>query len=987
MNSPLRIEDLLAHGPWVRGLARAMLRDEGLADDVVQDTWMAALRHPPAQEGSLQGWLGQIARRLVLGRQRAARRRASRETAAARTATVPAVDDAAQKLELHRRLVDAVLSLDEPYRTIVVLRFFEDLAPREIAIKLALPVTTVRNRLQRAVEKLRRVFDDTYGDRKTWAILLTGLGGLPSATAATFAVPAATVALILLCGAFLIARSSEYEEPRAEASATMRRSASSDRTSIPREGAAIARAPFAEPEPPARRNAVFVVRTPEGAPMAGARLAVAREPAVDAYSRAALHFADGVNEGEAVTDVDGRARMEIGDDATRIVAEATGRIPAVVPLEGLDFAREHDVYLDPAETAFAVVVDESGVPVEGAEVRITYERLETAGAGPYFESAALTTNDGSFTVALPEAPRIGDRRADATAALPPRILARAYVRKPGYADVGGELFFDRPADDRGRTVFELRKGRTIAFEFLDEDDRPPLPPPAFLVRVGRDQRGRTAVADEDGRAIVADLANEGRVRIALDDPRYVAVVHPTADPAAARLGFASYALPADEEPLTVRVRRAPELRGVVRDEAGLPVGGVVVRAWPDATWIATTARLRSTTTSADGRFRLTGLADLRSEIECGDFEFAVLPRSFDGLAGPESLPPGGPARIAASRGGAGRFTVASGGPPGVELAVIVRRATPCIGQVVDESGLPVVGAEVVAVDAWESRRGRPAPMRTPPPSARTDSNGEFRLPIASASESALIRITAPGRPRIEVAAALGFEPGVASQRFVAPGGYPFRARVVDEDGLPVRHLALAVASIRGGRRDAPDEAVRIRTDDQGRAEWPEAPAAELSVRPEDPTGRGFRRSTELDDRFVHDPAHPLEARIVLKRIRLLAVEARLRDGTPAALGLVVLTPEIPDERDWLAAEERFGPLLRDSASDRRRMLEASAVRAHLDRSGVGVLALPDDRIYVVDRVERSVRGAGGLASSALRPVDAPPRAVAGGLPLIFTVAP
>ena len=41
---------LLAHSAWVRRLAGCLVRDDALADDLTQETWLAALRHPPAAE-------------------------------------------------------------------------------------------------------------------------------------------------------------------------------------------------------------------------------------------------------------------------------------------------------------------------------------------------------------------------------------------------------------------------------------------------------------------------------------------------------------------------------------------------------------------------------------------------------------------------------------------------------------------------------------------------------------------------------------------------------------------------------------------------------------------------------------------------------------------------------------------------------------------------------------------------------------------------
>ena len=67
----------------------------------------------------------------------------------------------------------AEIALDEPYRTTVLLRFFEDLPPRRVAARMGVPVETVRSRVQRAVTQLRSRLDpDGDGRGAAWCLLL-----------------------------------------------------------------------------------------------------------------------------------------------------------------------------------------------------------------------------------------------------------------------------------------------------------------------------------------------------------------------------------------------------------------------------------------------------------------------------------------------------------------------------------------------------------------------------------------------------------------------------------------------------------------------------------------------------------------------------------------------------------------------------------------------------------------------------------------------
>src|SRR5262249_58694164 len=69
-------EELLGHAAWLRRLALSLVGPAGGADDLVQDTWLAALRRPPARPGPLRPWLAEVLRNLVRMRRRASAVRA-----------------------------------------------------------------------------------------------------------------------------------------------------------------------------------------------------------------------------------------------------------------------------------------------------------------------------------------------------------------------------------------------------------------------------------------------------------------------------------------------------------------------------------------------------------------------------------------------------------------------------------------------------------------------------------------------------------------------------------------------------------------------------------------------------------------------------------------------------------------------------------------------------------------------------------------------
>lgn len=150
----LDARNLQADDRFVRALIRRFVADPQLAEDLAQDTWLAALRHASGAGFFERAWLGTVARNFVFQALRGKARRAAREQAVARALEVEPDDDVALDVELRRRVLAAVDTLDEPYRSVIRLRFFEDLPPTQIAERLGQPVETVRTRLKRALVRV-----------------------------------------------------------------------------------------------------------------------------------------------------------------------------------------------------------------------------------------------------------------------------------------------------------------------------------------------------------------------------------------------------------------------------------------------------------------------------------------------------------------------------------------------------------------------------------------------------------------------------------------------------------------------------------------------------------------------------------------------------------------------------------------------------------------------------------------------------------------
>lgn len=167
----LSADDLLRHSAWVTALARRLVRDSGVADDLVQETWLAALRAGRAQDEELRPWLGRVVTNFARQRRRSERARAARERETARDEAIPSHDEHATRLETQRELVNALLALDAPLRETLVLRYLDGLTSVEAARKLGVPEGTVRWRTLRGLELLRERLDRAHGgDRRAWCI-------------------------------------------------------------------------------------------------------------------------------------------------------------------------------------------------------------------------------------------------------------------------------------------------------------------------------------------------------------------------------------------------------------------------------------------------------------------------------------------------------------------------------------------------------------------------------------------------------------------------------------------------------------------------------------------------------------------------------------------------------------------------------------------------------------------------------------------------
>jgi RNA polymerase sigma factor (sigma-70 family) len=169
-NGPgFEVEALLREADWIKSLARGLSHLPDGALDLEQETWLAALRAKPATDRGLRPWLAAVMRNAARLRVRTDAHRSSRERHSAREEALPSSHELAARADLQRVVVEQLLLLDEPFRSTILLCFFEGLAPSEVARRQGVPAGTVRSRLSRGLELLRRRLDEQNGgDRARW---------------------------------------------------------------------------------------------------------------------------------------------------------------------------------------------------------------------------------------------------------------------------------------------------------------------------------------------------------------------------------------------------------------------------------------------------------------------------------------------------------------------------------------------------------------------------------------------------------------------------------------------------------------------------------------------------------------------------------------------------------------------------------------------------------------------------------------------------
>lgn len=144
------------HQARVFSIAFRILGEPGAAEEVAQDVFLELHRNLGRLESDehLVAWLRRVACHRATD---ALRRRASRADTAAEEYQdgMELRTPVREFIPLMNRVEQLLLTLPPSQRSVLVMRYQEDLEPEDIAVELKMPLATVRSSLQRGLRLLR----------------------------------------------------------------------------------------------------------------------------------------------------------------------------------------------------------------------------------------------------------------------------------------------------------------------------------------------------------------------------------------------------------------------------------------------------------------------------------------------------------------------------------------------------------------------------------------------------------------------------------------------------------------------------------------------------------------------------------------------------------------------------------------------------------------------------------------------------------------
>jgi RNA polymerase sigma-70 factor (ECF subfamily) len=706
-------EEVSRYASSLKRLARALVGDAHLAEDLVQDAWVMALRKPPRAPGALGAWLVTVAQRLARNAGRSSARRVDREERSARTEAEESHALVFERLELQRKVLGLVSSLREPYRTTIYMRYWEELPPKTIAARLGVPVETVKTRLARGLAELRAELDGDSGPgRSTWIAALLPVAfprelALPIAAGGTAVTAPLTLlggtlvlkqALLVVVGLVLVffgwrigARSGLFST-NTRIPLTLTDESLASGTPKPTEAPLL---PVIEVDPSERVAAAAAPEVATGGLVV--RLSWSDgSPAADVALEASCEADPATREERFVasTDSEGLARFpSLFAGAIRLMVDRGYRYEESV---AAGVTREIKIVLPRGDDVVGRVELSSGEPIAGAEVWLD----SSIGLWPIAHRVAITGVDGSF--------RVRELAGES------RLGARASGRIPTPLYETGGLPVGKGGARELVLVFDDSSAcGTVIGRVLD-----PAGQPVANAQVKIGERG--------GWQLSGNMRAMQAVAVAISTDENGAFRHPGGLPAGELPVYASArGWPVWSGSVVVEAGRTSELEvhleeaativGTVFDSDGhaVPDIDVVASEEIDGGWHFDPLPPPETKTNAEGAFRLEWVAPGERMLVASDWQRQEIGKAL------------------------GRVQCTAGTTVTVEL--VLERGVTITGRVTDRGGVALAGWNV-----YGDPESNPNFGQTYPRHVRTNADGTFVLPNLDAHFAYELKTSAPG---------------------------------------------------------------------------------------------------------------------------------------------------------------------------------------------------------------------------------------------------
>ena len=160
------------YGRPAYGLALRVLRDEALAEDAVQEAflaiWRTASRFVP-ERGKASTWILTLVHRRAVDLVRREERRRADTLEHAPEPSGGAVDEEAWLRLQRERVQDALRQLPDQQREAIELAYYGGFTQSELAERLGQPLGTIKSRMFSGLARLRELLDDANPEGDPWS--------------------------------------------------------------------------------------------------------------------------------------------------------------------------------------------------------------------------------------------------------------------------------------------------------------------------------------------------------------------------------------------------------------------------------------------------------------------------------------------------------------------------------------------------------------------------------------------------------------------------------------------------------------------------------------------------------------------------------------------------------------------------------------------------------------------------------------------------